>query len=272
MKKMRYSALILLALLLSPTLAVYGDIGPKPAITIEVVNIENPDYLLDLLVTEDIGPSVSQKADFEIEAYKDRPIYLYNEDGYFAAWLRFPLLFGDIQGAFTGPSTATHTFSYRAVPITYKIIIEQADGSLAVSRVIERRNMYQFLTYDMATGTVTEKRTLDLMDSRFLLTLLATIVVELLIFFSFYRKKELRKIPVVILANIVSFLMLSLIITMFVMDYRYSDYLVSLAWGETFVFLCEGLTYVLFFREKKKAVGYALTANAVTFLLTFLIF
>ena len=123
----------LLTLIFIPQV-VMADTGPKPSITVTLKNIEGSDYLIDLMSDFKNRPDDIEEIVDYYNIYKDRQIYTYHEDTWYATAIRDRLLFGSIEGN----SDHIHEFTYFGVPNEFKVIIELPDGTIKTTEKIKK--------------------------------------------------------------------------------------------------------------------------------------
>lgn len=138
---------------LFPTTA-YADIGPKPSLEIIVKGMDNDNYWLDLLVTDEGEYSWLDISDEEREMVKKLAEYR-DEEGFHPALLvgtKVPLS-GKLKGEKQPDNTYIHNFSYVGTPEKFKIAILTEDNRLIISDLIHRKNFNSTVEYDL-TGEV----------------------------------------------------------------------------------------------------------------------
>ena len=137
-------ATILIMFLLAPAFATTAraDIGPKPSITINCLNLPGSVVYIDLLVDDlpdDAEPfafRVNRDYDGEIAAILES----YNIDGWRAA-LTYgkELLWGTLRREVSADGRATSSFNYFGIPDRFKVIIVTEDKTVTVSNMIIRK-------------------------------------------------------------------------------------------------------------------------------------
>ena len=193
------------------TLTALADTGPKPMLTVKVVNAPKGLYYLDLLEPDTDGADPYDNSRRENE---DQPLDPALTEALLAAvpegWHACTLdhtngapIWGDLTGEAAG-DLRLHTFSYMGVPDTYRIILAAADGKPWVSDVLERTVLQSSVTVDYAAKTVTVPPVWTAYAVQLLATLLTTLVMEgiVLALFGFGRQK--RNWLVFLLVNLVT--------------------------------------------------------------------
>jgi hypothetical protein len=149
------SLLILSFVLILP---VSADMGPKPQISITVVNPPVGEYYLDLLEYHDPGDHVyCNLSEEELAALPEAvrtTLEGYHEGGWQPALTvgtGIPL-FGNLTGKPQADGSMLHTFSYHGTPNEYRMIVVLPDGSYTVSDTLVRQAFRQTVTFDFASG------------------------------------------------------------------------------------------------------------------------
>ena len=190
MKRRLFTALacVLLCLAVLPGTAS-ADTGPKPAVTITVVNAPAGEYYLDLLIP---GPG-----DYEnIDPADYHPALIaglksWEDEGWYPALVtgtRAPL-FGEL----TAEADGIHRFSYHGLPRTFRIAVSGPGGAQTTAEPFTRTVFYTHLTYDWETNTITSATSpAGFYGLQFLSTLVPTLIIEgiLLWLFGFRAKRD----------------------------------------------------------------------------------
>lgn len=122
---------VLLCLMVLPSTAS-ADSGPKPAVTITVVNALAGEYYLDLLVTDPGDHANIDPADYDpnlLQGLRDWEV-----DGWYpalAGGTSVPL-FGDLRPGEDG----THRFTYYGLPRAFRIAVSGPDGGPGHGRAL----------------------------------------------------------------------------------------------------------------------------------------
>ncbi len=192
------TSLLLLTFVL--ILPVSADMGPKPQITITVINPPEGEYYLDLLEQHDPGDKLySNLTDEELAALPESvraTLQGYHDEGWQPALTvgtRIPL-FGGLTGTRQDDGTVTHTFSYHGTPNEYRIMVVMPDGSYTVSDTLVREAFRQTVTYDFAAGEALNETSIPMAYlTQFAMTCSCTLLLEgiLLWAFGFFRRANL---------------------------------------------------------------------------------
>ena len=165
---------VLLCLMVLPGTAS-ADSGPKPAVTITVVNAPAGEYYLDLLVTDPGDHANIDPADYDpnlLQGLRDWEV-----DGWYpalAGGTSVPL-FGDLRPGEDG----THRFTYYGLPRAFRIAVSGPDGVQATDEPFTRTVFYTHLTYDWETNSITRATSpAGFYGVQFLSTLVPTLLVE----------------------------------------------------------------------------------------------
>ena len=181
-------ACVLLCLAVLPGTAS-ADSGPKPAVTIQVVNAPADTYYLDLLITDpDDYPNIDP-ADYDptlIAGLKS-----WEDEGWYPALVTGTgaPLFGEL----TPGEDGAHRFTYFGLPDTFRIAVSGPDGAQATDEPFTRTVFYTHLTYDWETNTITSATSpAGFYGVQFLSTLVPTLIIEgvLLWLFGFRAKRD----------------------------------------------------------------------------------
>ena len=194
------------------TVTALADSGPKPMLTVKVVNAPEGLYYLDLLEADraDVQPYDNNRREDE-----DQPLDPALVESLLAAvpegWHACTLdhtngrpIWGDLLGEAAGEDLRLHTFSYLGVPDTYRVILAAEDGETWVSPVLERTVLQSSVTVDYETKAVTVPPVWRAYAVQLLTTLTTTLVIEglLLALFGFWKQK--RNWLVFLLVNLVT--------------------------------------------------------------------
>ena len=262
--------LFILLISLIPVL-LYADTGPKPSTTIKLENPPEGTYYIDLLMSKD------PNFDSQLEVSKQRLsiqneflevlLSYRDENGWSARFDASPI----DTGVHANNRDSVYTFDYMAVPYEFRIIIVTSDKKVHVSPIIYKRTYDETMTYDFATGKVTQKIIFSAYWSQFLSTCIPTLIVEgiVLLLFRFSLK---RNLIVFLLTNIGTQILMTLTITpqmphgVLLVSYFYFIGL------EMIIMLIECLIYLftLVGREKKYRVAYGMAANLASVTIGFL--
>lgn len=261
------TSLLLLTLVL--VLPVSADMGPKPQITITVINPPEVEYYLDLLEQHDPGDTLhSNLTDEELAALPEivrTTLQGYHDRGWqpaLTAGTQIPL-FGKLTGDRQADGTAVHRFSYHGTPTEYRIIVVTADGSVTVTQPLERQAFRQTVTYDYAAGTAVNRTSvIGAYATQFAMTCFCTLLLEgvLLWAFGFFRRENL--LPFFGINLVTQIALTAFTGTTLIYSGSFSAYIVFVL-CEIVIFLAEAVAcaFLLSGYGKLRRVVYSLSAN-----------
>lgn len=276
MKRFSHLALLLLFLALM-TVPAAADIGPKPKLTIRVINAPSEPYYLDLLEKDDKASPNSYFKNNLAWSYGDRVADLdqlmlrslrdHAPEGWHCC-LTEGSRHGPVGGNLYGensdpPEIQIHTFGYIGVPDSYRIITVTKSGLVQISRVDTRQALWSSVTYNYTSNRITVKPLFLAYILQFFSTFLPTLAIEgiLLLLFQYSWKKN-RKL--FLLVNLSTQLFLSAICG--VSSIRNGVglfYFLLFIPVELIILTTEALLYsrLLNGQSRLRAVCYAVTAN-----------
>lgn len=265
---LRVAACLLLCLAALP-LSASADTGPKPAVSITVVNAPAGEYYLDLLITDPSDyPNVNGE---DYDPALIRGLKSWEGEGWYPALVEGTSapLFGDL----TPGADGAHRFSYFGLPDTFRIAVSGPDGAQATEEAFTRTVFYTRLTYDWQSNSITRATSpAGFYAVQFLSTLLPTLVVEGLLLFAFGFRTR-RDWLVFLLTNLATQAGLHLWIGSGAMAAgSHPLYYLLLMVAEVPILLVELLVYVFLLKEhgKGRRALYALCANAASYAAGFL--
>ena len=265
---LRVAACLLLCLAALP-LSASADTGPKPAVSITVVNAPAGEYYLDLLITDPSDyPNVNGE---DYDPALIRGLKSWEGEGWYPALVEGTSapLFGDL----TPGADGAHRFSYFGLPDTFRIAVSGPDGAQATEEAFTRTVFYTCLTYDWQSNSITRATSpAGFYAVQFLSTLLPTLVVEGLLLFAFGFRAR-RDWLVFLLTNLATQAGLHLWIGSGAMAAgSHPLYYLLLMVAEVPILLVELLVYVFLLKEhgKGRRALYALCANAASYAAGFL--
>ena len=270
MKRRLFAALtcVLLCLAVLPGTAS-ADTGPKPAVTITVVNAPAGEYYLDLLIT---GPGDYENIDpADYDPALIAGLKSWEGEGWYPALVtgtRAPL-FGEL----TAEADGIHRFSYHGLPRTFRIAVSGPGGAQATAEPFTRTVFYTHLTYDWSTNSITRATSpAGYYAFQFLSTLVPTLIIEgiLLWLFGFRAKRDWL---VFLVVNLVTQAGLHLWIGSGAMAAgSHPLYYLVLIVAEVPILLVELVVYVFLLQEhsRLRRAAYAACANVASYALGYL--
>lgn len=262
---------------------VSADMFDKPTAEIEVIGINQP-YRFEILIQESIYEFSEEQLELLMLDYYDDnyPLEIlkdYQDDDGFVARTLYSR---SGPGSLKKVSDNVYKVGYRIAPETFKIMIILEDNTIITSKIINRKLFHSEMKFDLTgvsldktqhgVGKVNEIIPYGHMSWRFVVRVIFTILLELFVLFLFrYKLKSSYKI--VGITNLVTQTLLTLF--MFIGYYFWAAAIglfIVLLLGEGFVFISEMVFYSRVLKEKNrvKAANYAIVANLVTFLVSFL--
>lgn len=271
-KKSSSLARVLLVLLLClPCLVptVYADMGPKPEVTITVVNAPEGELYLDLLTkgTPTEHPYVSPEKEYDFTILES--LRSLERDGWILAYstgVSGPPVFGDLRSREDG----TWHFSYHGLPDTFRIAAAAADAAQA-TEVPYTREFFSNIVYDWESNTVHEATPSPLRFlARLASTLIPTLVIEGLIFWLFgFREK--RSWAVFLIVNTVTQTGLHLAAgtSIALSGWHFLNYALVTILPELVIWAVEAAAFACLLQEsgRYRRIGCAIAANIASFAL-----
>lgn len=259
--------LLLCLLCLLPT--AYADIGPKPEVTITVVNAPEGALYLDLLTqgtpTDHPYPNSNGECD---PAILDQLRSL-EGDGWVLAYttgVSGPPVFGDVRPREDG----SWRYSYVGLPEIFRIAAATADEARAVEAPYTR-DFVGNIVYDWQANTVREATPAPLrFFARLAATLIPTLVIEGVIFWLF-GFRERRSWLVFLAVNTLTQVGLHIAIGSMLAEsgWHFLNYSLTILIPELVIWAVEAAAYACLVRERScgRRVGYAFAANIASFVL-----
>lgn len=269
MKRVLCIVACLLLCLAGLTGTAAADTGPKPAVTVHVVNAPEGTYYLDLLITDPDDYENIDPADYDPELIAG--LKSWEDEGWYPALVEGTNapLFGDL----TPGEDGAHRFTYFGLPQTFRIAVSGPGGAQATAEPFTRTVFYTRLTYDWETNTVTQATSpAGFYGLQFLSTLAPTLIVEGLLLWAFGFRSR-RDWLVFLLVNLVTQAGLHLWIAgdLIAAGSHPLYYLVLLV-AEIPILLVELAAYVFLLQEhtRLRRALYALCANAASYAVGYL--
>ncbi len=263
-----FPVLLLCLLCLIP--AARADIGPKPEVTITVVNAPEGTLYLDLLTQGEPTDHPYPNSNGERDPAILESLRSLEGDGWVLAYTtgaaRNAPVFGDVRPREDG----TWRFSYIGLPETFRVAAATADEAKAVDAPYTR-DFVGNIVYDWQTNTVREATPPPLrFFARLAATLIPTLVIEGAILWLFgFREK--RSWLVFLAVNAVTQVGLHLAVGSMLAEagWHFLNYSLTILIPELVIWAAEAAAYALLLRERTRArrIGYALAANIASFVL-----
>ena len=278
-----FPALLLCLLCLLPT--AHADMGPKPVLTITVVNAPEGTLYIDLLTNEEPysdAPYISADGStaFVGELPYD-PIVLGNlrsleENGWVLAYstgLDIPV-YGDIRPSGSQHGNPVYEFGY-CLPREFKLAAATADEA-KITELFVLKLLYTSVVYDWAANTLTYAIPAPLLwATRFASTLIPTLIIEGLVFLLFGFLSR-RSWVVFLCVNVITQIALHLVcaalnVSGMDMAFFWMFYLFLLV-PELVIWGVEAAAYAVLLPEHSRGrrVGYAFTANILSYAVSYL--
>lgn len=254
--------LLLCVLFLIPT--AYADIGPKPEVTITVVNAPEGELYLDLLAEGKPTNSPYPNSVDECDPIIVNNLRSLEADGWVLAYTTGLSNKAPVFGDLCSREDGTWRYSYIGLPDTFRVAAATADQAQAVETAYTR-DYFSNIVYDWQTNTVREATPRPLRFlARLASTLVPTLIIEGLIFWLFgFREK--RSWIVFLIVNAVTQLGLHLLFSMPVVlaGEHPLYYAVVFIPAELVICLVESIAYNLLLKEydRHQRIGYAVLAN-----------
>ena len=263
-----FPVLLLCLLCLLPT--AYADIGPKPEVTITVVNAPEGVLYLDLLAQGEPMDQPYSNSNGECDPALLDNLRSLEGDGWVLAYTtgvaRNAPVFGDVRPREDG----TWRFSYVGLPESFRVAAATADEAKA-AEVSYTRDFVDNIVYDWQANTVREATPPPL---RFLIRLAATLIPTLLIegaLFWLFGFRERRGWLVFLAVNTATQVGLHLAVGSILPQagWHFLNYTLTILIPELIVWVAEAAAYAFLLREHSRGrrVGYAFAANFASFVL-----
>lgn len=267
-------------------ISVSADMGPKPAVWIELENAPKK-YYLDLLVDYDgdyhnlYGDEIS-----ELDEKMWETLSGFSDDGWYPALSHGTSV--PLFGTVIPDENNSSYFSYFGVPNKFRIIVVDGECNVKTSGIIEKKYYQEHITLDynsmIPTGSeqsggeivqqVGRNSTVKSFILQFLSTCIPTLILEFAIFLLFRMsfKKHWYKLLIV---NVATQIGVNLAMSsLFINSGWFSLDFIFYAFVEICVLIVETIAYVILLRGEKKwkRVLYPITANIASgFVLAFFV-
>ena len=259
------------AMLLAP--AARADIGPKPSLTVQVVNAPEGTLYLDLLTEGEATKSPYPNSNLE----EADPALLdtlrsIEGDGWVLAYTTGVAGRAPVFGSVLPREDGAWQFSYIGLPETFRVAVA-TEGWARASKTVYTRRFTDHIIYDWESNTV---RPVTPAPLHFLLQLLATLIPTLLIealVLWLFRFREGRTWAVFLAVNLVTQAGLHLACgtVLVTLGYHPLFYGLGLILPELIIWAVECAAFALLLKEHsaKRRVGGVLCANLASFVLGF---
>ena len=246
-----FPVLLLCLLCLVPT--AYADIGPKPEVTITVVNAPEGVLYLDLLAQGEPMDQPYSNSNGECDPALLDNLRSLEGDGWVLAYTtgvaRNAPVFGDVRPREDG----TWRFSYVGLPETFRVAAATADEAKA-AEVSYTRDFVDNIVYDWQANTVREATPPPL---RFLIRLAATLIPTLLIegaLFWLFGFRERRGWLVFLAVNTATQVGLHLAVGSILPQagWHFLNYTLTILIPELIVWMAEAAAYAFLLREHSR--------------------
>jgi len=268
-------------------ISVKADMGPKPKTTIEIVGFDQP-YTFDLLYKSNKEINVLSETQvleqienyYYLEEFPEELNGYIDDEGYHSY-----TLYRGIPNYISFEEPNKFIAGYFSPPDVFKIALVLETGELIVSEVVNKTLFDAYFVFDLsnfsietATPTIINGITIYELDNsvteiipvgksilQFVLTALATILIEVFILFIF-RYKLLVSYKLIVIVNLITQTLLYASMVVGYLGASLFGYLGVLIIGEIIVFAVEIISYIKLLKEKTKslAVSYAILANIIS--------
>ena len=259
-----FPILLLCLLCLLPT--AYADIGPKPEVTITVVNAPEGTLYLDLLTQGAPTDHPYSNSNDQCDSAILDNLRSLEGDGWVLAYttgVSGPPVFGDVRPRENG----TWRFSYVGLPETFRVAAATADEAKAVAAPYTREFVGN-IVYDWQANTVREATPAPL---RFLVRLAATLIPTLLIegvIFWLFGFRQRRSWLVFLAVNTATQTALHLFVSTPIMLSAEHPFYYAVVFVPAEVVICtvEAVAYNYILQESsgRRRIGYAFAANIIS--------
>ena len=259
------------AMLLAP--AARADIGPKPSLTVQVVNAPEGTLYLDLLTEGEATKSPYPNSNLE----EADPALLdtlrsIEGDGWVLAYTTGVAGRAPVFGSVLPREDGAWQFSYIGLPETFRVAVA-TEGWARASKTVYTRRFTDHIIYDWESNTV---RPVTPAPLHFLLQLLATLIPTLLIealVLWLFRFREGRTWAVFLAVNLVTQAGLHLACgtVLVTLGYHPLFYGLGLILPELIIWAVECAAFALLLKEHsaKRRMGGVLCVNLASFVLGF---
>ena len=268
----KVTLLLIFSLIITFSISVYADIGPKSKLSVYLDNPPKEEYYLDLL-SEKTGDYDNLRQDRDsLDKSMLTLLGSMQTEGWYpclAEGTAVPL-FGKLTGVST-KGKMLHSFSYFGVPDTYRIIIVTKSGKVSVSQVQTRDTMQSSVTVNYDDMHIKKPSIFFSWFIQFLSTCIPTLIIEGIILLLFGFKLDSHNLKIFLIANIATQIALSLTMGLALIKAGYLAAWAAQFPAEILIMSAEAVFYSRFLtgKSKKRAVVYGVIANAATWIIGF---
>lgn len=238
---------------------VSADMTPKPSIDLKVLNAPKSDFYIAVLGRYGDAPNTDSELKIDGEVNEESSME-YLESFSYEGWTFHK---NPLNGTFSASNdNDEYHFHYYEVPTDFRVIIITSAGEVYLSPSYSKKEFNAKCTYDFATREITEE-TESKDVNRFLIIvscLIATLIVEMLVFLIFRFPLKKGNIISVLLINLLTNPPLNFLVLQF------SVLFVSVPAFEVAIIVFESLMYFLLLRNKEgkktpMSIFYGVCAN-----------
>lgn len=275
--KRSFRSLLFLGLAVSVlTVTAFADMGPKPQLTVKVVNPPVEPYYLDILSEENYEDDTNPFDGLEW-SYSDEEIASLDQDLLKALRAAVPEgwhactaegstgapMWGDLYPNEKG----LHIFGYMGVPDTYRILMVTKSGESWISEPYVRPGLQSSVKVNWTEKEASAPPAGMSYGAQFLSTLLPTLILEGGLFVLMGLHESKRNILIFLAANLITQVCLFLVlgVTILQRGYGYAYYMRFFPM-ELAILVSETWVYRRFFREESRSWStlYGIAANLLS--------
>jgi hypothetical protein len=275
-------------------ISVKADMGPKPKTTIEIIGFDQP-YVFDLLYKSNKEINVLSETEVleRIENYYYLDYFPEELNGYVDdEGFHSYTLYRGIPNYIGFEEPNKFIAGYFSPPDVFKIALVLETGEIIVSEIVYKTLFEANFTFDLsgfsvddATPSIINGKTVYQLDNsvtelipvgksilQFVITAIATILIEVFVLFVF-RYKLFTSYKLVVIVNLITQTLLYVSVIIGYLGASLFGYLGVLIIGEIIVFAIEIIAYLKLLKEQSKplAVSYAVLANIISLVIGLLV-
>lgn len=293
MKKLLFLLLFILTTT-GLTISVKADMGPKPISTIEIVGFDQP-YSFDLLYKTDKEINILTESEiitqvenfYYLDDFPEELNGFVDNDGFHSY-----TLYRGVPHHISFVEPNKYIAGYFSPPDVFKIALVLENGEMIVSEIVHKTLFEANFIFDLssfsldnATPTTINGITVYELDNsvteiipvgnailQFVLTALATILIEVFILFVF-RYNTWQSYKLIVIVNAITQTLLYASMVLGYLAGSFFGYIGVLIIGELIVFTLEIIIYQKHLKERSKSLAlfYTLTANLVSLVIGLLV-